>query len=217
MKFELEPFNRNASDEELIADVKRVATLLGNTTLTIDQYNERGRFHATTLTRRFRSWFKVLELAGLDKTRNLNIPDEELFENLVEVWTKLGAQPKYSKLTKDVSSFSSGTYEKRFGSWRRALEAFVAWANEGIAANVVPVPKNGTPPRRTPRHPNWRQRAIVLMRDGAACRLCGASPSSGARLHIDHIVPWNRGGETVIENLQVLCERCNIGKSDLEC
>jgi hypothetical protein len=214
MRFELEPHHRDTPDDTLIADLRRVATETGSSSVTIEQYNERGQYHATTLTRRFGSWFNALQLAGLSKTRNLNIPNEELFENLVEVWTKLGAQPKYNQLTNDVSRYSSGTYEKRFGTWRKALEAFVNWANEGVTPPADASPQNAI--RRTPRAANWRQRAIVLMRDGATCRLCGATPQSGARLHVDHIVPWSLGGETVIENLQILCEPCNIGKSNVQ-
>ena len=30
----------------------------------------------------------------------------------------------------------------------------------------------------------------------------------------DHIVPWSRGGHTVMENLQMLCRKCNNAKSD---
>ena len=88
MRFELEPHHRDTPDDTLIADLRRVAVESGSSSVTIDQYNDRGRYHATTLTRRFGSWFKALELAGLPKTRNLNIPDEALFENLVEVWTQ---------------------------------------------------------------------------------------------------------------------------------
>ena len=54
------------------------------------------------------------------------------------------------------------------------------------------------------------------MRDGARCRLCGAVPSDRIRLHVDHVKPWSKGGETVLENLQILCNVCNIGKSDVE-
>ena len=56
----------------------------------------------------------------------------------------------------------------------------------------------------------------VLKRDHFKCCICGASPAknAGVELHIDHIIPWSKGGETVIENLQTLCSRCNIGKSD---
>jgi hypothetical protein len=87
MRFELEAHHRGTPNDDLIEDLRRVASEVGASSVTIDQYNERGRYHATTLTRRFGSWFKVLELAGPPKTRNLNLSDEELFENLVEVWT----------------------------------------------------------------------------------------------------------------------------------
>ena len=131
MKFQLESHNRNVPDQDLIDDLKRVAGELGKDKVTIDEYNDRGKYHNSTLNRRFGSWFKALEKAGLKKTKTLNITNEELFENLVEVWTSLGRQPKYNDLTKDVSKYSSGTYEKRFGGWRKSLEAFVAWVNEG--------------------------------------------------------------------------------------
>jgi 5-methylcytosine-specific restriction endonuclease McrA len=35
-------------------------------------------------------------------------------------------------------------------------------------------------------------------------------------LHVDHIKPWSKGGETVPDNLQTLCSVCNIGKNNLE-
>lgn len=215
MIFQLESYNRNVPDEELINDLLRVAKELEQNKVTIDQYNERGKFHNTTLTRRFGSWFKSLEKAGLEKTRTLNITNDELFENLVEVWTSLGRQPKYNDLTKNISKYSSGTYEKRFGSWKKGLERFVAWVNDG----KIPEFNNDTvsvSTKKTPRNINWRLRAMVLMKDGAKCKLCGATPQDGARLHVDHIIPWSKGGETVYENLQILCETCNIGKSNIE-
>ena len=58
---------------------------------------------------------KAVQSAGLEKTRNLHITNEQLFENLVAVWLSLGRQPKYGDLTKDRSSYSAGTYENRFG------------------------------------------------------------------------------------------------------
>ena len=58
----------------------------------------------------------------------------------------------------------------------------------------------------------------VLKRDNFKCCACGASPAKdpSVELHIDHIVPWSKGGKTTIENLQTLCSKCNIGKSDSE-
>ncbi len=56
----------------------------------------------------------------------------------------------------------------------------------------------------------------VLKRDNFKCCACGASPAKdpSVELHIDHITPWSKGGETTFENLQILCSRCNIGKGD---
>lgn len=54
----------------------------------------------------------------------------------------------------------------------------------------------------------------VLRRDNFKCQICGISAQDGAVLHIDHIIPVSRGGKTTIDNLQTLCERCNMGKSN---
>ena len=56
----------------------------------------------------------------------------------------------------------------------------------------------------------------VLKRDNFKCCACGASPAKDAsvELHIDHIIPWSKGGENKIDNLQTLCSKCNLGKGD---
>ena len=58
----------------------------------------------------------------------------------------------------------------------------------------------------------------VLKRDNFKCCACGASPAKdpSVELHIDHIIPWSKGGESTLKNLQTLCSKCNIGKSDSE-
>lgn len=57
-------------------------------------------------------------------------------------------------------------------------------------------------------------RYSILKRDGKKCKICGRSAADGVKLHVDHIVPVSKGGETVPSNLQTLCETCNWGKSD---
>jgi len=54
----------------------------------------------------------------------------------------------------------------------------------------------------------------VLTRDNSRCQQCGASARNGASLHVDHIVPVSKGGTTDLNNLQTLCETCNLGKSN---
>ncbi|MBE7045064.1 MAG: HNH endonuclease [Ruminococcaceae bacterium] len=57
----------------------------------------------------------------------------------------------------------------------------------------------------------------VLKRDNFKCCACGASPAKdpSIELHIDHVIPYSKGGETIIDNLQTLCSKCNLGKSNL--
>jgi len=220
MKFELEPYHRNVSDEELLEDLRRVAEEIGKRSVTKDEYNEKGHYHCTTLTPRFGPWLKTLEKAGLEKTRNYNISHEDLFNNLFEVWTKLGRQPKRKDLTKQVSKYSAGTYENRFGGWHRALESFVKY----VSAESINGPDKfqnsklcENKKQKTSRTISWRMRFLVMRRDDFKCRLCGNSPAlkPGLVLHVDHIIPWSEGGETLMGNLQTLCEKCNIGKSNL--
>lgn len=56
----------------------------------------------------------------------------------------------------------------------------------------------------------------VLKRDGRQCRVCGNGPKDGAKIHVDHIKPRSKFPELQfdINNLQVLCRDCNIGKNN---
>ena len=54
----------------------------------------------------------------------------------------------------------------------------------------------------------------VFKRDEYKCCICGMSSKDGAKLHVDHIIPVSKGGKTELDNLQTLCSRCNIGKSN---
>ena len=42
------------------------------------------------------------------------------------------------------------------------------------------------------------------------CQMCGINK----RLSIDHMIPQHRGGSSKISNLQTLCLKCNVWKSD---
>jgi diadenosine tetraphosphate (Ap4A) HIT family hydrolase len=55
----------------------------------------------------------------------------------------------------------------------------------------------------------------VLTAAKGRCMLCGAT-SSERLLNICHIKPVSRGGETIYENLQVLCEKCSTSRPEKE-
>jgi HNH endonuclease len=55
----------------------------------------------------------------------------------------------------------------------------------------------------------------VLARDKWKCLSCGRSArEDGVLLEVDHIIPRSRGGSDDMINLQTLCKKCNIGKSN---
>jgi len=41
-----------------------------------------------------------------------------------------------------------------------------------------------------------------------------AARTPGLTLRVDHVKAWSLGGETTEENLQTLCEECNLGNSN---
>lgn len=55
-----------------------------------------------------------------------------------------------------------------------------------------------------------RVKQAVWQRDGGRCVECQASEY----LEFDHIIPFSRGGANSLENIQLLCRRCNLKKSD---
>ena len=51
---------------------------------------------------------------------------------------------------------------------------------------------------------------LVWARDGGCCVRCG----SKQELHFDHIIPVAKGGGKSEENIQILCQLCNLKKAD---
>lgn len=203
-------------DEELLADLRRVAESLGSVSVSQKRYGKLGTYDYSTLIRRFGSWNKALVAAGLALSNRVGIPDEELFENLFRLWQHYGRQPRRRELAHRPSTISQTPYNRRFGSWTSALEAFVEYANEAeLESPNDSIDTRSRIRKKTGREPSLRLRWRVLQRDHFRCCGCGASPalSSCVVLHVDHIIAWSKGGETEIENLQTLCSDCNLGKS----
>lgn len=97
------------------------------------------------------------------------------------------------------------------GSWKVAL---VYWV---LARVEVKVDKDKATDNSFYRSSAWRKlRYSILANSSNCCAACGARSSDGARLHVDHIKPRSKYPEFALDpnNLQVLCEDCNIGKGD---
>ncbi|MGA2616809.1 MAG: HNH endonuclease [Thermoguttaceae bacterium] len=170
------------------------------------------------------------------------LSDEQFFSEMQRVWEALGRQPKAREMRRNGSIISAKAFQYRFGGWMRAIHAFCEDRNPADV-NREEAPQNdeliASEPsgdrtaslfgaaelkpgvvmieKRTPRQPSLRLRFRVFQRDRFSCQACGRSPATepGVVLHVDHIIPYSDLGETVLENLQTLCSRCNLGKSDL--
>lgn len=217
MKYEFEEYRPTVSDEELLADLKRVASAVP-LPLSSKKYQNAGKYAASTISRRFGSWTHALELAGIkvDAT-NRQHSREELFSNIECVWIAKGKQPVRSDMNnKSLSTISSASYLRRFNTWNNALREFVSYINSDDNDVILAAKSDDSIVRKGSRDVNLRLRFRVMQRDNFKCCVCGASPAKDPSvvLHVDHIVPWSKGGKTELNNLQTLCSSCNYGKSD---
>jgi hypothetical protein len=230
MKFEYKDFHRNITEDELLADLKGVyeKLLIENRKLTFRSYDISGKYTAGTIQTRFGTWNNALLKAGIIINEEKNVTNEKLFQNIETIWIEKGSQPVYRDLDSAQSKYSASTYTERFGNWKNALKEFVKYINEDEGNSItgenvkedgiVQDSNNGTELYKhiTGRNISERMRFRVLARDGFTCQSCGASPikERGVELHVDHIIPWSKGGETIESNLQTKCHRCNLGKGN---
>ena len=59
---------------------------------------------------------------------------------------------------------------------------------------------------------NWirpEKRLAIYLRDGLACCYCGLSVEAEAKLTLDHLKPYGKGGGNDAGNLVTCCHRCN--------
>lgn len=217
MNFELENFHRDIPSDELLADLRHAYEQLSTQgrTMSFRSYAEIGRFSAGTLAERFGSWNKALIAAGLKPISEKNISVAALFENLRQVWVAKGKQPVFRDMAAAPSRYKAQLYAARFGSWRNALREFIKYVkSEDWLLGDESVSWKPLATKRTGRDITLRLRFRILLRDNFKCQSCGASPANepGVELHVDHVLPWSKGGETEESNLQTKCNRCNLGK-----
>jgi hypothetical protein len=216
------------SNDELIAEMKRVHKIVGKYALTTKDFDGKSVTNAEAIRDRFGGWHEALEKAGIGKSDlGKRYTDLQCYENIFNLWAHYGKQPRHHELKKPPSTVGPKAYE-RWGSWRGALAAFVEWANaedqddpqgespsEETASPSTPArtkPQRLSPEDRheIPLKLKWK----VHLRDRFRCLGCGRSPANslGVELHADHIIAWADGGKTILENLQSLCQDCNLGK-----
>lgn len=214
MDFKLRTNAKYFNDDKVLEDLRNVAKKLHKNDVSSREYIKYGTFSTKVFSNRFGSWNKALQKAGLSIIREFKLSDEELFENLEKVWRKLGRQPFYGEMKKPLSEFTPKPYVARWGGWMKACETFIRFKKRDPEFEKLLKPQS-TAQNRTL---NEKIRLQVLKRDNYKCKKCGRSPAThrGIFLHVDHIKPFSKGGSNGIENLQTLCQKCNLGKNNNE-
>ncbi len=219
IRFELEEFNRNVPNDNLLQDLVAANEILKKTgkALTFRRYREVGKYAPSTIHERFGSWNTALEQAGLNIQDEKFITVGSLFDNLKLVWISKGKQPVFRDMKALPSKYSGSTYAARFGGWRNALAEFVSSIAEEHKTFSTSDTTTSTIKKisATGRDPSLSLRFAVLKRDNFRCVTCGRSPANetGIVLEVDHHLAWSKGGITVLDNLRTLCFDCNRGKS----
>jgi hypothetical protein len=218
---------RELSKDDLISELRRVHALVGKEWLTSNDFNTYSITSEDKVRRRFGTFHKGLDAAGIPNAPHKvrQFTDLECYENIAEVWTRYGRPPQYREMFKAPSRIQGKTCVTRWGTWRKTLKAFVDWANtDGDVPKSNEPEANASvvhePTKRTERtqgdcrevRPGLRFK--VFMRDRFRCVACGRSPAIhlNIELHADHILAVANGGKTILENLQTLCQDCNLGK-----
>lgn len=63
----------------------------------------------------------------------------------------------------------------------------------------------------------WKKlRYQAIVKYGNRCKCCGRGPKDGVSIHVDHIRPKSLWPQLAlnIDNLQILCSDCNLGKGN---
>lgn len=208
--------------DELLAAIRSAAEQLGSSTITLNQFIAHSGIGGAPVRRVFGSWAVALGATGLSQSAlGQRYTDEQCRENMLNVWVHYGRPSQHDEMNKAPSAVGSKAYIRRWGTWRKALAAFVAHTNEPVSPTSTVEPDTNLPLELNPltvkrgsRDVPLALRYYVLKRDRFRCVACGKSPANdpGTVLHIDHIHPWVAGGATVAENLRALCMECNLGK-----
>jgi len=105
--------------------------------------------------------------------------------------------------------------------WEDVAEYGMTGMNCNVVGHICPVfftAYGGVTETRAKRRPPSRYipRDVMLQvvrRDGQRCQKCWRNVPDN-ELHFDHLIPISKGGPSTVANLRVLCQDCNLEKSD---
>jgi len=228
------------SEEKKLESLEEAAKQFNYVEFSWRDFNRVSNISASAIKVHFGSWKKALDALrihlqkkGLDLSPRPHAPqqvysDKDFFDEMERIWQKVGQRPSRTEWEMSSPKISISAYKKRFGSWSNACLKFIDYKMRGDSSPDNYVSPNNevlNHPLKTNHSIEIKEKSIsipdglrvkVFQRDNFRCIFCGKSPATdfGTKLHVDHIIPFSKGGKTTIDNLQTLCADCNLGKSN---
>ena len=163
-----------------------------------------------------RQAYKMAYEADNMKNETIDVKASTLFkqENIQLAYSQL-IREKQKAIIKNTSKINSDLISK-IDKYKNENETIIEFIESAILKSL---PKEALSYQEVKllnrrRKINDNTRYAVLERAGFKCQCCGIRPlkDNDVILHIDHIIPYSLGGSDSIDNLQVLCDKCNISK-----
>jgi len=114
---------RSILKSDLLMQAKNLANQLGKDSLTITDWRGRNLCDDGTIRRRFGSWSRFLQEAGLRVGTHRDIPNEALLSELDRLFRLLGKNVSSIDMN-SMGKYSSSVYIKRWGSWSAAWACY---------------------------------------------------------------------------------------------
>jgi hypothetical protein len=171
-----------------------------------------------SIVRMFGSFDSACKHFGIEsKGKTHYYSDDELLRYFEELWRWRKQVPslldfkRFKEDFPEIKHVHSDVIRRRYGDYKRFCRNFSDY-KLGIITKELLIAKAGPNKKRPPISMSLRYE--ILKRDNGRCQLCGQGADNGVTLEVDHILPFSKGGGNGKENLRILCEGCNRGRSN---
>lgn len=234
-------FKRSRMDkftkEKMLDELEKAAKKFDYIEFGYRDFDKVANISSAVVKKGFGSWKKALNVLkeylnkkGLDLALRKFSPnriysDIDIFNEMERIWSQLGHRPSRTEWELSSPKISYNGIKQRFGGWQKVCLKFIEY-KMGHVIEIDEGKRNIEGKQEEKKNNNYKVgdtrsiplgiRIRVLNRDSYRCVKCGRSPATdvGIKLHLDHKVPFSRGGKSTEENLQTLCQDCNIGKGN---
>ena len=223
--------------EKMLDELEKVAKEFDYIEFGWRDFNKVTDISASPVKKEFGNWKNALKALkghlnkkGLDLSPRKFPPnrvysDKNIFDEIERIWNQLGHRPSRTEWELSNPKISYSGIKQRFGGWQKVCLQFIEY-KMGHMIEIDDGKKQIKKMQESEKKITYKEgdtrsislglRIKVLNRDNYRCIKCGRSPATdvGIKLHLDHKIPFSQGGKSTEENLQTLCQDCNIGKGN---